>query len=583
MLPLLTYPLALIGLASLPALAAIYLLRNRFRRRTVSSLMLWQLQERSQEGGVKMQQVQLPWIFFLELLILALLVMAATGPRWRIGAGAKPLIVVLDDSVSMRAESIGGSPRERAIETLEKLFSAEAFQSVRFILAGERPSVLGSPLPAGSAIAELEAWHCRAAAAELNAGIAFAREIGRDEALVLVLTDQPVPKALRDATKLRWLALGAATPNVAFVNAARSIGEEGDRCLLEIANHSRRPGKTVLRVFAGEKVLRETKLEIGSNAVRRVVLNLPTGTPAIRARLADDALAADNEVALLPPPRERIRVKVSIEDENLRELVERTLDATGMRSAVNTSPQLLIHDQAGRPSGTNTWSVQFHAAEDAGALTGPFVMDGSHPVTRGVSLVGVVWAAAARTNRPNELVLATVGDRSLMSVERDLLGRQKLLLNLNPRLSTVAQSPDWPILFWNILEWRRSALPGLDEVNFRPGTDVRIRTRGNRVALTHPDERIEELAVGQGELIARTDAAGLYGVEAEDGKWQFAVNFLAAEESDLRGATTGEWGKWETDDESRRQYASVLWLFALMALSGMFAHHYFITHGRSRL
>lgn len=583
MLPLLTYPLALIGLASLPALAAIYLLRNRFRRRTVSSLMLWQLQERSQEGGVKVQRVQLPWVFFLELLILALLVIAATGPRWRIGAAAKPLIIVLDDSASMRAEALGGSPRARAVDRLEGLFAAEPFQSVRFILAGERPSLLGSPLPNRRALEALAGWHCRAARSELDAGIAFAREIGRDEALVLVLTDRPAPRSLQSATRLRWLALGAATPNVGFVNAARSPGNEGDRCLLEIANHSARPVTTALRVSAGDRVVRESKLELGSNAVQRVVLNLPEGTPAIRARLADDALAADNEVALLPVPRERIRVQVSCQDDQLRSLVERTLDATGMRSAVSTQPQLFIHDRPGRPPGTNTWSVQFHVDDEAGALTGPFVMDGAHPVTRGLSLVGVVWAAGARTNASTELVLATGGERALMTVEQDLLGRSKVLLNLNPALSTITQSPDWPILFWNLLEWRRSALPGLDEVNFRPGTDVRIRTGGTRVSLRHPDDRVEELVVGHEELIARTDVTGLYEVQAEDGTWRFAVNFLATEESDLRGATTGEWGRWETDEESRRQYSSVLWLFALCALSGMFAHHYFITHGRSRL
>jgi len=40
-MPWLAYPLAMLGLAAVPALAAIYFLRSRFRRRPVSSLMLW--------------------------------------------------------------------------------------------------------------------------------------------------------------------------------------------------------------------------------------------------------------------------------------------------------------------------------------------------------------------------------------------------------------------------------------------------------------------------------------------------------------------------------------------------------------
>jgi hypothetical protein len=59
-IPFLTYPLALLALGSLPALAAIYFFRNRFRRRKVSSLMLWRFQVQSKEGGVKMNRIQPP-------------------------------------------------------------------------------------------------------------------------------------------------------------------------------------------------------------------------------------------------------------------------------------------------------------------------------------------------------------------------------------------------------------------------------------------------------------------------------------------------------------------------------------------
>jgi hypothetical protein len=84
MIPFLTYPLALLALASLPALAAIYLLRNRFRKRTVSSLLLWNFQVPSKSGGAKVHRLQLPLLFFLELLALALLALAAAGPHWKL-------------------------------------------------------------------------------------------------------------------------------------------------------------------------------------------------------------------------------------------------------------------------------------------------------------------------------------------------------------------------------------------------------------------------------------------------------------------------------------------------------------------
>ena len=69
MIPFLTYPLALIALATLPALAAIYILRNRFRRRQVSSLVLWRFHVQSKAGGSKVHRLQLPLLFFLNSLL----------------------------------------------------------------------------------------------------------------------------------------------------------------------------------------------------------------------------------------------------------------------------------------------------------------------------------------------------------------------------------------------------------------------------------------------------------------------------------------------------------------------------------
>lgn len=584
MLPFLTYPLALIGLVTLPTLAAIYLLRNRFRKKTVSSLMLWHLQERSKEGGVKVQRMQLPLIFFLELLILALLVTAATGPRWQMAVNSRPLVVVLDDSASMQATQETGTPRVQAIDALEALLKKHQFLNVRFVLAGNRPSLFGDTMAGNADVASsLAGWKCESASGALQNGIAFAREISREDAHILVLTDEEPPESLREATRLQWWAFGQQEPNFGFVNVARSVAEQKDRCLFEIANFTAQKGKTELTISAGEKLLRRTAIELGTNASLRIILNVPASTPGIRAELSADGLAADNEIHLLPPLRERIRVQNAIQAEGLNELIDRTVDATGLRSAVDSAPHLVFHDEPGRPPGTNTWSVQFIVDQESKALSGPFVVDGSHPVSGGLSLSGTVWAASRRTNDFDFLPLVTAGREALISARQDLFGRQRLLINLNPALSTVHQSPSWPILFWNILEWRRSALPGLEEVNFRPGTDVRIKTSGNSITMTRPGGSADEIMVGDGELIARTDSAGRYEVKANEGNWSFAVNFLAADESDLSSAKSGRWGKWETDTEARNQYASVLWLFVLLALLGIAGHHYLITHGKSRV
>jgi len=161
MIPFLTYPLALMALASLPALAAIYILRNRFRRRQVSSLVLWQFHVQAKSGGAKIHRLQLPLLFFLELLALTLLVVAASGPRWSLPQSARPLIVVLDDSFSMRAVNGNESARTRAKTFLQRLFRGQPPPSTRLILAGTEPRALGSTVRSWRQVDELLAhWTC---------------------------------------------------------------------------------------------------------------------------------------------------------------------------------------------------------------------------------------------------------------------------------------------------------------------------------------------------------------------------------------------------------------------------------------
>ena len=576
MIPFLTYPLALIALATVPALAAIYILRNRFRRRQVSSLVLWRFHIQSKSGGAKVHRLQLPLLFFLELLALVLLVAAATGPQWKLPQSARPLIVILDDSFSMRAVHDGVSAQTRAHDFLESLFRHQPPPSARLILAGTELRSLGPAAKNWREVNELLAqWKCWSPNSAIDPAITLAAELDKQQGNILVLTDHKPAEEKISSQRLEWHAFGSPLDNFAIVNATRTVFGDQDRCLLEVANFSGGAHSTKLLVQVGSNAPQGSLVSLGAHERQRLVFNLPSSAPSLRAALDADSLLEDNAIQLLPPIRKHVRVQVALADENASALVNRTLDSTGLRAAISENPELVIHETDAVASG-NSWSLRWSGSGATNAYTGPFIVDNSHPLATGIALAGIIWAAVPATNSPGDVPVILAGNTPLLSTHEDAIGRRQLTLNFNPDFSTLQNTPDWPILFWNILSWRISEMPGLKESNIRLGAEMNLKTTDEVVTIIQPaGEKLFFQKTG-GELALETPMPGIYSVVAGATTNQFSVNVLAADKSDLSACVSGQWGKWGEETERRLEETSAVWIFGLLALALLMAHLYLV-------
>jgi len=578
-----TLPWALIGLAALPAAAAIYLFRSRSRPQPVSSLLLWTDVTRPRGGGRILKRPQTPLLLLLELAALALLALGAAGPRVRTAAGGRPVVVVLDDSFSMRA---GGedSSRARAVEAVREVMGGEPDAPVQFIAAGAKPQILGQSVRTLSAAeAVLADWECLGPESALAPAVALAHRLVGGAGRILVLTDHPPPQPPEPRTV--WRSLGPSRPNCAIVHAARSDGPDGARCLIEVANFGAGPASVPLVVRAeGEgRVLARRVLAMEAGERTAAFLDLPAGTGPVRAALADDALALDNQAVLLPESAPPVRVALQVRSPALRSALERALEATGRARITGrrsqrgpNGPDLLLYDWPTPPAGApRAWPVRFvvDAETAAQAYVGPFVLDRSHPLCQGVALGGVIWAAGRTPPLPGDAVIAA-GNVSLVTDRPVGRGRRHLAVRLQPALSNLTESINWPVLIWNLLEYRAGRLPGVGAANVRLGTEVAVVTAPEAAdaVVRGPDGRERPAAVHDGRLTVAALRPGVYEVRAGEQTFRFAANPLAPGESDLRGCAAGQWGKWQPAGEEAEGTRSMAWLAALAALGVLAAH-----------
>jgi hypothetical protein len=582
---LLTYPLAFLGLLGIPALVAIYWLRNRYRRYPVSSLLLWLDPREAREGGTRVDRLQTPLLLVLELLAVVFLVLGASDPRVQSAQGARPLLVILDDSFSMLAGG-GDSPRQRALLALQDEVRSGQHYSVRFLLAGDRPLSLGEPVrTTGEAAELLKGWSCRSASACLPEAIAFASELGGDWAHLLVVTDHP-PDPPPGKGRVRWWAFGTPRANLAFVNAARTHRDGADRCLFEIANLSNEVQTTSLVIEAGEppQEIKHSRLELAPGQTQRVVLQLAEEAGTVTARIDKDALDIDNQVILLPAIQKPVRADVRVREENLRTPLVKALRSIRTAVVTGTRPDIVFTDRDdAEADGPDTWLVRLLAEKDAQAYTGPFVTDRSHPLTEGLALQGVVWGAG-KTEQITGAVVIMAGNVPLVTDTESLTGRHEVRLRLRPDLSTLQDSPNWPILVWNLLQWQASLAPGLSRSNVRLGeeTVLTLAPGPQSVQLTLPDRSTRTLSVQGRRVVVRVEDVGTYQIRAGEETWTVAANALAREESDLTGCATGQWGDWLDEIALRLEYQSIAWIFLVLVFGVLGLHLFLVARAKGR-
>ncbi len=643
-MPILGVPLALIGLAALPALTAIYWLRTRFRRQEVSSLFLWSLVAQAHGGGRRATRLQTPLLWLIELLALMLLALAAAGPRIPRADRVVPVMVVMDDSFSMSAVHADGvSVRDKGVDAITQELSALGPFIARFVIAGPEPSLQEGSI---SRLADIERavgdWRCESVSSEIGPAVALAREVGGPGCRVLVVTDHSPPEdqsptePVVQADRLRWRAVGEVGPNAAIVNAVRSTDPQRDQILLEVANFTDATRPVTLALYAGaDKVaifesdaddpigpVREIDrrtLDLAAFETRRLRLAPPSNGAVLIARIDDDGLAADNRVVLMPPARAPLPVGVSIADPVLNKAVRSAVQASGIATIEPNRTKLTFTDRAlpasaastttegagiepDESSGTSAeaqifaspWRVEFEVppVADIDAYLGPFVIDYTHTLAAGLSLTGLVWAAPnadaglPAVGRP----VVSAGDTPLVS-ERDLTGSAKAIrIRLRADRSTLLNSAAWPVLIANIIDWRRAELPGLSHVNARPGLPVRLNLSSSidHVSVTYhtvggqePTEPPNRVETRNGSAVLTSDRPGIYRVSAGEEIHRYTVNVMSAEESDLRNSATSEHGLWNDEQALRTDYRGLGWILGLLAL-GLLALHAWLLY-RPRL
>ncbi len=581
-MPFFMSPAALWGLLTISVLAAIYLFRRQARDVKVSSLMFFGRRQTPAEGGRKLTMPQTPFILLIEIAILVLLVLAAANPRAITGEKLIPVILILDDSLSMGVNE-PDSPRTAALRYIESVVLAAPSTRITMIKAGNQPEVIGRhDMMPSEAASMLATWRCHASDADLFKALRYVTESFNADVSVLVFTDHQPEKSPEG--RMQWLSFGKSLSNVAITAASRYALGGVDRCFVEFTSFASDPCRLEAEILLSDQnrliETIDTMLEPGETRRLRFVVK-DTGL-AVQARIKNDPVSFDNIAWLLPIRRAPLTVAVDIDSKLLRPAITRAIEASGLAKVTGSSSQLLFTTRQAVSIDDSRWQFIFTIASQPAAFSGTVSLDKGHPLTAGLPPVRAAWAVDPALRAEGQ-ILMSAGNVPLLEVQGKPEQNLTAIFNYTPEYSDLHKSALWPALFYNLLAWRQQFSPGPAAFNFRSGAEISVALppEVERVEMLSEEGRpVAEVAGWRRQAVFSSPPPGLYEIRAGAASWQIAVNLCSAKESDLRTAATNGLPELPLPAETMLNFADVRWWFIVPALLLLILHQFLTMHRR---
>ena len=303
-------PGALYGLVALPLLLIPYLIRQKPRRILFSSLLLF-TEPSTRSGGRPLSRLRLPPIFFLQLLLLILLILALGEPVYSVRTSN--IAIVLDNSASM--QTLEGQRTRFAL----------AQEKARGLLADLGPTasvdlyltVPGLEKVRGSTFTPIEAARTLAALTPYDLADAPIDYQGRLSQLVkerkydrlYLITDHP---ATGQTDTLRVITVGQPRDNFAVSAFGISHGSlVGGRleATAEVANYSTKDERIKIALRAGGAVISSRELFIAAGKTAQATFAGFSSYPYYEVEIdTPDALPLDNRRFAVPPEAQNLRI-----------------------------------------------------------------------------------------------------------------------------------------------------------------------------------------------------------------------------------------------------------------------------------
>ena len=601
----------LLGLLAGPIII-LYMLRLRRREVLVSSTLLWQKLLRDREANAPWQKLRRNLLLILQLLILAVLVLALARPFIPIPSVVNgSVVVLLDASASMQASDSEPSRFAAAQAEVEQIINdLSGNNQMTLIQVGQTPAVLAAatndPSILRQALADAQPQAVQADWASAFA-LATGAAQGFNDARILIISDGGLPDDLPPLpVESIYIPIGSSGENLAITALATRDTETGPQLFASVSNEGILDQEGLLTVTLDGILFDSRRLTIPAGSTANTTWELSADTRTIQAALSDfqeDHLAADNRAwavheggisnrallvtegnlfleqiyAVLPGVE---AFKAAPDSDVVREPFDLYIfDGTPLPDPAPDADMLIINPQ---PSGTADLFTVNNVFSDTVAIR---LADS--PLLQFVDWRNVHVRHAQQVEAPGMTALVQ-GEGGPLLLTGEHNGRRLAILTFDIRDSDLPLQIAFPVLMANVTSWLNPGRAFDAPTGLQPGDPVTIAPGASSTAVlvTKPNGTTWVQDVGEGDIFfTETEQVGLYQVALRDDSGSraagsFAVNLFSPAESAIQpseslqiGQTTVTVAEEEGDVGQRELWPWLAGLAFLILMLEWWVHH----------
>lgn len=560
--------------------AVLYVLKLRRRVVAVPFSPLWERIVRDKDATTLFSKLKRLLSLFLQLALLALLVLSLGDPRAAESLiKGRTVVVLFDASASMQATDVAPSRLQVAKDEVEKMIHGLGGADRMLVAQMDAMVTPLGPLTSDTSALEreLDSIVATDARADFPRALRFATDVlrGAPRGEIVVVSDGALgdagdssgPVHVGDA-KLSYVRVGKQGKNVGITQfSVRRYPLDRSRyeVMLELMNTGTGVEDVELQLLGDGALVDLTKLRLQpGERLPRFYPQLSGASRTLEAKIAradgtHDDLGADDHAYALLPERRRAKVLVVTEGNTYLEaalLLDEYLEVTDVppggyaRAIARTGWDAVIFDGV-TPAELPKASALYLDPRGPGGpvrVEGPLKnpgfdkVDRKHPVVRFLTLddVNVSTGHKLVPEAGDKVVGASDGGASPILVAGTRRGFKFAALGFDVRDSDLPLRIAWPLFVLDCINWFTDEDAQYLSA-YRTGEVWRIPVAGAgaQAVVKMPDGRTESVAVHEGRAVLLGEHAGFYELTGAGGgatpssepKVAFAANLLDADES----------------------------------------------------